>query len=136
MSTQHPPGIAIALGICAGVTLALSPATPAQGAASPASGIVGGVYSYPSCGVPFPTCTDGHVPNDLVRVRRRSDHRIVAQTRTNAAGHFRFTLSPGAYQVQARTNGFPTAGRWVVRLVTVRPHRFTKIALVYDNGIR
>lgn len=136
MTSHHPPAIVSAIGVCVAIALALSPAAPAQGSAQPASGVVGTVSSYPSCGVPFPTCTDGHVPSDPVRVRRRADRRIVAQTRTDSAGHFRITLSPGAYQVEARTNNFPTAGRWVVRPVTVRRHRVTQIALVYDNGIR
>lgn len=112
------------------------PRTLARGAPGHASGILGGVYSYPSCGNPFPTCTDGHVANDPVRVWRLSDHRIVGQARTNAAGRFRFKLPPGAYRVEARSNDFPTAGRWVARLVTVRSHRFTNVTLVYDNGIR
>ncbi|MGI8921718.1 MAG: carboxypeptidase-like regulatory domain-containing protein [Solirubrobacteraceae bacterium] len=124
--------------MCAALTLALSPAALALPATSHGSGIVGGVYSWPSCGVPFPDpCTDGNVANDPVRVWRLSDHRIVARAKTNTHGRFRIRLPPGAYRFEARTN-FPNGpfSSWVTRGVTVRRDHFTKVILVYDNHIR
>lgn len=127
------------------VGLAASPATGAR----IDSGIVGHVTIGPSCPVerypPDPNCGDR--PYDArVEIRRRPSLRLVTTVRSGPDGRFVVRLQPGYYELRplgpprpGRENAppagaiYPTAGR---AEIAVHRHRFARVTISYDSGIR
>jgi hypothetical protein len=56
-----------------------------------------------------------------------------ATVRSAADGTFRILLLPGTYTVSSQGTGFPIVKPFDV---TVRPHAFTTIDVMFDSGIR
>ena len=69
-----------------------------------------------------------------LRIKRASNGKLVAETRSSADGSFRAVLPPGDYILEP-VNGdpLPTAQS---QDFTVAPGRFTTIRVDYDSGIR
>jgi hypothetical protein len=112
----------------------------AASAAGSGSGIRGRVVASPTCPVetvpPDPRCAPRAFAA-LLRVYRRSDHRVVARVRTGDDGRFEVRLRPGRYAVSAR----PLAGGPLPRCpqevkATVRAGLYTHVAIDCDSGIR
>ena len=61
--------------------------------------------------------------------------RLVAQFRSDSAGHYQVLLSPSAYTVMA-DSGAPIFPRGQTRMVTVGPIGLTHADLSFDTGIR
>jgi len=78
-------------------------------------------------------CPDKPISTELQVTR---DGRVVATVRSGEDGRFSVALAPGDYVLvpaQASPGGLPFA-RPVP--VTVRPHVFTLVKVLFDSGIR
>lgn len=97
------------------------------------SGIEGTVMAGPI----RPTSRTGEpnerpLANKAVSIRLAPNGSDIAQTHTDAQGHFRLVLAPGAYQIVTHGGGIfdrPYA-------TTVHDDAFTHLTLHYDTGIR
>ena len=100
------------------------------------SGIRGRAMIGPTCPVaripPDPRCADKPLATKL-SVLRASDRHRVASISSGKDGRFKVRVRPGRYYVRSSKKGRPFA-RPV--LVTVHAHRFTKVTLRFDSGIR
>lgn len=102
------------------------------------SGVKGVVTIGPTCPVerypPDPACADR--PYDALIKATRGGHTI-ARTRSGADGRFTLRLAPGRYRLRASS---PQAGPFPFtkdeRVVRVRSHRFTRVHISFDSGIR
>ncbi|MFY9587139.1 MAG: hypothetical protein WAT66_06765 [Actinomycetota bacterium] len=98
------------------------------------SGIEGLVTIGPSCPVETPgaDCADKPYAADLIVVERSSSDRV--RLRSEAGGAFRVYLAPGNYRILSAANGGPPSLEFVD--VVVRVHRFTRVTVRFDSGIR
>jgi hypothetical protein len=100
------------------------------------SGARGDVKASPVCAVerapPDPSCAPQGFET-VVRVR--ANGRLVKKVRTDGKGRFKARLRPGTYVLDPRdgANGLP---RCESRTVTVKAHRFAKVHLACDTGLR
>jgi hypothetical protein len=100
------------------------------------SGVQGVAFIGPTCPVerdpPDPACADRPLARAVVRARR--DGRVAGETRTDARGRFRLRLSPGRYRLYT-SGGIQPFGA-PVATARVVAHRFTRVTLHVDSGIR
>jgi hypothetical protein len=116
---------------------AASLAACGSGAASTAdSGVRGRALIAPTCPVerypPDPRCKPKPLATKIA-VLKASDRKRVATTSSGKDGRFSVRVSPGRYYLRGAKNGRPFA-RPV--LVTVHAHRFARVTLTFDSGIR
>ena len=96
----------------------------------------GVAFIGPTCPVerepPDPACADRPLARAVIRARRGD--RVAGETRTDARGRFHLRLSPGRYQLYTSGGIAPLA----VPVATARvvSHRFTRLELHVDSGIR
>jgi hypothetical protein len=98
------------------------------------SGIRVHVIYGPTCPVQRigETCTRPY--RATITVRREPGNRFVASVRSSVAGQFSLPLLPGRYLLTPRAgHPFPTA---MAQTVTVHRHRYTRVTISYDSGIR
>jgi hypothetical protein len=103
-------------------------------AGRPDSGISGRVWIGPTCPVQRQgqVCTRPY--QATLRIERASGGAAVATLRSSVAGRFRVALAPGRYVIVPEVRRpYPTA-RPVD--VTVHAHRYAKVNVNYDSGIR
>jgi len=98
------------------------------------SGIRGRVVYGPTCPVERPGQTCERPYDAKLRIRSRSTMKIVATLRSGKDGRFRVRLRPGRYVVE------PASGRPHPRAepvpATVHAHKFTRVTVSFDSGIR
>ena len=117
--------------------VAVALAACGAGAAAPSdSGIKGLVLIGPMCpvvqaGVPCPD-----QPFQAKITVRKAGGKVVATVRSGTDGRFRVNLAPGRYVLEplSPNEGAPPYARQTT--ARVRPHRFTRVKIVYDSGIR
>jgi hypothetical protein len=118
------------------VGLALAACSGGDASEPQDSGVEGVVLIGPTCGVeslpPDPACADRPLARGIVRARR--DGRLAGETRTDARGRFRLHLAPGRYQLYTSGGIVPFAA--AVASARVTSHRFTRLELHVDSGIR
>ena len=106
-------------------------------AAGDSATLTGSVTLGPTCPVeripPDPACAPKAYQTNI-EVRRPGETAIVASTRTDEKGTFKFTLPPGTYQVEAKGgNPFPNCSGSTIVLTK---GAFKSIELSCDTGIR
>ena len=98
------------------------------------SGIRGKVVYGPTCPVERPGESCERPYDAKLRIRLRSTKRVVATVRSGKDGRFRVRLRPGRYVVD------PASGRPYPRAepvaAVVHAHKFTRITVSFDSGIR
>jgi hypothetical protein len=98
------------------------------------SGVRGKVLYGPTCPVERvgEPCVEPY--RATLRIRRRASHKLVATTRSDAQGRFKVPLAPGRYViVPVSGRPYPNAAPKPVR---VERHRFTRVTITFDSGIR
>jgi hypothetical protein len=116
------------------IVLAAALLAPAAAGSRPDSGVRGKVVYGPTCPVERPgeSCTRPY--RATLRVRKRPSQRLVGTVHSGNDGRFGLRLSPGRYLiVPVSGHPFPRASSVPVR---VRAHRFTRVTIAYDSGIR
>jgi len=100
------------------------------------SGVNGLVTIGPTCPVERPgdpNCRDRPYATTLKIVRAR-DHAFVKRFSSHADGRFRVHLVPGRYVIEKAGRGsLPSLAPTPVR---IGRHRFTRVDLQFDSGIR
>jgi hypothetical protein len=120
------------------VAICLLTAASAEASTRPDSGIKGTVSIGPTCPVeripPDPNCADR--PYDaLIRATRAG--RTLARTRSGGDGSFTLRLRPGSYRLIASSPSPAPYTRSSNELVVrVRSHRFVRVHIAFDSGIR
>ena len=101
------------------------------------SGVRGRVLAGPQC----PVVIKGSPCPDLparagIRVIDASDGNVLRRAHSDDGGRFEVVIEAGRYFLEAMSEGtgFPGGGERV--LVLVRSHRFTRVTLHLDTGIR
>lgn len=98
------------------------------------SGIRGKVTYGPTCPVERPGETCERPYDAKLRIRSRSTMKVVATLRSGKDGRFRVRLRPGRYVVEPVSgNPYPRAKSVPA---TVHAHKFTRITVAFDSGIR
>jgi hypothetical protein len=103
------------------------------------SGVIGRVRIAPTCPVARVPADPGCKPRPYaarIRAYRRLSGRLVARTRAGSDGRFKLRLPAARYTIVASNPsgaGFPRPGR---RVVTVHRHRFARVNIQLDSGIR
>src|SRR5437879_5063032 len=98
------------------------------------SGIRGKVIYGPTCPVEGPgeTCVKPY--QATLRVLKRTSRKVIARVRSDTGGHFVVRLTPGRYLIEPVSgNPYP---RGAPQPATVHRHRFTRITIIFDSGIR
>ncbi|MEA2375630.1 MAG: hypothetical protein QOD53_2093 [Thermoleophilaceae bacterium] len=120
------------------VILAIAAAPGPAVAAHIDSGVRGDVKTSPTCPVervpPDPACAPrGYATT--VRIRKAATGRLVKKVQSSGDGRFKARLRPGRYSVQPESGsgGLPRCDPQEVR---VKAHRFAKLHLGCDSGIR
>jgi hypothetical protein len=126
-----------ALARIAVLAVAFELAACGSGAASaPDSGVRGRAVIGPTCPVqrvpPDPSCRPRPLATKIA-VLRASDRKRMATTRSGRDGRFNVRLRPGRYYLRGAGRGRPLARPM---LVVVHAHRFAKVTLSFDSGIR
>ena len=122
-------GVAAALLILAATTAC---AGTTAGAGGTDSGIQGTVTYGPTCPVQHvggPSCVRPYSAEIAVR----QGTRTVTTFHSAANGAFRVSLQPGTYSLASTRTGLPTLKPLDV---TVQPHTYTTITVMFDSGIR
>jgi hypothetical protein len=125
----------VVLSLALTVAGAGAPARSTEGAAARAdSGVRGMVLYGPTCPVEREgeQCVKPY--KATLHIRKRSSHRLVVTVRSGEDGRFRARLAPGRYVIEpVSERPFPHAAPVTV---SVKRHRFTRVTIVYDSGIR
>jgi hypothetical protein len=98
------------------------------------SGIIGEVIIGPTCPVERPGKTCERPYRATIEIQREATQMLVARVQSSALGRFRIALAPGAYLLLPE-NGRPYP-RSSQQVATVRAHRYTRVVISYDSGIR
>jgi len=96
------------------------------------SGIQGKAIYGPTCPVQRvggPSCQRPYSGEIVIR----QGDRTVTTFRSAADGTFRVGLAPGAYTIASTGTGLPIVKPFDV---TVQPHAFTTVTVMFDSGIR
>jgi hypothetical protein len=116
------------------VLAAVALLAPVTDSGPPDSGIRANVVYGPTCPVERPGERCERPYDATLRIRARSTHRIVRTVRSGRDGRFKVRLRPGRYVVE------PVEGERYPRAdpvpATVRAHRFTRVTVSFDSGIR
>lgn len=100
----------------------------------PDSGIRGKVTYGPTCPVERPGERCERPYDARLRIRNRSAKKVVASVRSGKDGRFRVRLRPGRYVVEPVSKSlYPHADPVPA---TVHAHRFTRVTISFDSGIR
>jgi len=98
------------------------------------SGVKGKVLYGPTCPVQRVGETCVRPYRAKFRVLNQSTRAVVATTRSGADGRFTVRVAPGRYVIQpVSVHRYPRASSQRVR---VRPHRFARVTILFDSGIR
>jgi hypothetical protein len=108
--------------------------TPLNVEGRSSSGLRGSVFYGPTC--PVQRIGESCVkPYDAtLRIRRESTREIVTKVRSGADGRFTVRLRPGHYLIEP-ISGHPYP-RAAPETVLVHAHRFTRVTITFDSGIR
>jgi hypothetical protein len=130
----------------AAATLAIAVQLSACGASQSATDPTGSRSSHPDSGIRGrvllgPTCPVQRIGQTCVRpyqatitIRNEGTGKLVARVRSSANGRFRVALAPGTYLlVQHTGRPYPRSSP---QTATVRSHRYTRVVISYDSGIR
>jgi hypothetical protein len=104
----------------------------------PDSGVKGRVTTSPTCPVepypPDPRCAPKGYET-TIRIRTLPDRKLVKKVHTGKRGGFRTPLAPGRYVLRPRggKNSFPSCPS---QEVTVQAHKFVRVEITCDSGIR
>jgi hypothetical protein len=98
------------------------------------SGVQGEVRMGPVTPVEQPGVQNDAPYAAVLRIKRASGGKVVAETRSAADGSFRVALPPGDYVLEP-VNGDPLPVAQSQDF-TVTPGRFTTVRVDYDSGIR
>jgi hypothetical protein len=98
------------------------------------SGVQGEVRVGPINPVEQPGVTNDRPYVATLRVKRASDGKVVAETKSAADGSFRLPLPPGRYILEP-VNGSPLPVA-PLQEFAVEAGRFTTVDVSYDSGIR
>lgn len=112
-----------------------TPVTPQPTAAvTRGSGVYGTVQAGPTCPVERPEspCPDRAVTDAKVFAKTRSG-RTVNTTHTDSHGAFKMRLPSGIYEVSAKSRSVFGCDTQTVR---VEDHRYTRVTITCDTGIR
>jgi hypothetical protein len=113
---------------------ALAAVSPVSIGARPDSGIRGKVVYGPTCPVERPGERCERPYDARLRIRTRSTKKVLATVRSGKDGRFRVRLRPGRYVVEpASASRYPAAEPVHA---TVHAHRFTRVTISFDSGIR
>jgi hypothetical protein len=96
------------------------------------SGIQGKAIYGPTCPVQRiggPSCQRPYSGQIVIH----QGDRTITTIRSAADGTFRVALPPGAYTISSAGTGLPVVKPFDV---TVKPHTFTTITVMFDSGIR
>jgi hypothetical protein len=98
------------------------------------SGVRGKVLYGPTCPVERigQSCVEPY--DAALRIRRQSTRKTVAKLRSGDDGRFTVRLRPGHYIIEP-TSGHPYP-RASPEVVLVHAHRFTRVTIRFDSGIR
>ena len=102
------------------------------------SGVRGDVKTSPTCPVervpPEPGCAPRGYATTIL-IRRAATGKLVKKAHSSGDGRFKVRLRPGRYVVepQSGSGGLP---RCASQHVKVKAHRFAKLHLECDSGIR
>jgi hypothetical protein len=125
-------------GVAGLVAIVIASVACSMGGAAepPDSGVAGVAMIGPTCGAerqpPDPNCGDR--PLSGARIQARRDGRVVNEARTDVRGRFRLRLDAGRYRLYTSGGIAPFAAP--VAFVRVVAHRFTRVELHVDSGIR
>jgi hypothetical protein len=98
------------------------------------SGIRGKVLYGPTCPVERPGERCERPYDATLRIRLRRTHKVVETVRSGDDGRFKVRLRPGRYVVEpVLRRRYPYAAPVPA---TVRAHRFTRVTVSFDSGIR
>lgn len=112
-----------------------SASDPARsGSSHPDSGIRGRVLLGPTCPVERIGQTCVRPYKATIKIRSEATGRVVARTRSRANGRFSIPLAPGTYVLESQS-GRPYP-RSSPQTTTVHWHRYTRVLISYDSGIR
>jgi hypothetical protein len=100
----------------------------------PDSGIRGRVLLGPTCPVQRIGQTCSRPYQATITIRAEATGKLVARVRSSATGGFSVPLAPGGYRLVPQT-GRPYP-RSSPQTATVHSHRYTKVVISYDSGIR
>jgi hypothetical protein len=122
------------LGLLAGPGSARAARSPESAAARIDSGVRGKVLYGPTCPVERQGEQCVRPYDATLHIRRLLTHRLVATVRSGDDGHFRVRLAPGRYVIEpVSKKPYPHAAPLTV---VVKRHRFTRVTINYDSGIR
>ena len=112
----------------------LAATAPAAVSARPDSGIRGNVVYGPTCPVERPGERCERPYDATLRIRVRKTNKIVKTVRSGEDGRFKVRLRPGRYVVEPVSgNPYPRAESVPA---TVHAHKFTRVTISFDSGIR
>jgi hypothetical protein len=98
------------------------------------SGIRGKVVYGPTCPVERPGERCERPYDARLRIRARATKKIVTTVRSGEDGRFKVRLRPGRYVVEPVSGSrYPAADPVPA---TVHSHRFTRVTISFDSGIR
>jgi hypothetical protein len=102
------------------------------------SGVQGVTMVGPTCPVQQETaCPDQPLASANLTVTRQGSATTVATGRSDADGHFRIPLAPGAYILRpANPSGDAVPPSAPARPFVVHPHAYTELTVKFDSGIR
>jgi hypothetical protein len=114
------------------LTLALLGSISFSGCAT--SGVMGKVLVGPTCPVEQrgQTCLKPY--ETTLQIRKGAQGPVVARVRSGPSGDFRARLSPGTYVIEplpGRTHPYASP-----QAVTVHRHKYAKVTIRFDSGIR
>ena len=102
-------------------------------------GTLEGTVNYEGLACPpnnfkIPPCS-GPYPNYEVVIYKNDNQTIVAQTRSDAGGHYKIELDKGSYVIKVKSNQFNKAIETLTQ-VTIEPNKNTKFNINIISGIR
>jgi hypothetical protein len=103
------------------------------------SGVQGVALVGPTCPVQRETaaCPDQPLAKVNLTVTRQGSATMAANGRSDANGHFRIPLAPGAYTLHpANPAGTAVPPSAPPRPFLVHPHAYTELTVRFDSGIR
>jgi hypothetical protein len=103
------------------------------------SGVQGVTMVGPTCPVQqeAAACPDQPLARASLTITREGSATTVATGRSDADGHFRIPLAPGAYILHpANPSGSAMPPSAPARPFLVHPHAYTEVTVEFDSGIR
>lgn len=120
--------------VCTAIAVGVLALASASGAQRVDSGVRGLVLYGPTCPVQRPGQSCVRPYESSITIKRVPVGAVVAHVRSGANGRFNVRLRAGRYLLTpGNGNPFPRARS---RTVSVYPHRFTAVTILFNSGIR